>query len=453
MVKKGEETIVHIEGVAFPNRGYGFLEDKKITVHNTLTGQEVLVRIKKKRKNKMEATLLDVLTLAPNQIEAPCPVFGSCGGCTYQHLAYPDQLDLKEQFIRTLLADYLTTENFEGVLPSPVVFGYRNKMEFSFGDTFKDGPLTLGLHKRGSMYDIVDASDCLLVDRDFNEITRRVLLFCREKGYDYFHKRTHLGFLRHLVVRKGIQTGEVLVELVTSSDGLLDVEGFLSTLKEAPLLGTLKSVLHTVNDSLADVVQSDQSHVLLGDGHIHDSLNDLMFQITPRSFFQTNTLGAQELYQVVSDFVGQNKDDEIFDLYCGTGTITQILAKDHAYVTGVEIVPDAVTSAMENASKNNIENARFICGDVMAVVDELDKKPDVIILDPPRDGIHPKAIHKIIAFQPKTFVYVSCKPTSLVRDLPFFLDAGYELKRIRCVDLFPHTPHVETVVLMSRKDN
>lgn len=451
MVKKGEEYILTIEDVAFPNRGYGYLEDRKITVHNTLPGQEVLVRIKKKRKSKIEATLLKVLSPAPNQIPAPCPAFGSCGGCTYQHLSYEDQCKQKEKFIRTLLKDFINESNFNGIIPSPDVFGYRNKMEFSFGDSYKDGPLTLGLHKRGSMYDIVDASECMLVDEDFRAITKSVIKFCSDRNYSYFHKKTHEGFLRHLVVRKGIQTGEILVELVTSSMGSLDSEDFVQTLRSLELTGQLQSILHTVNDSMADVVQSDATGILYGSDSIYDMINDLRFQITPRSFFQTNTLGAEILYGLVSDYAGNDPEDEIFDLYCGTGTITLFLAKKHAHVTGIEIVDDAVKAAEKNALDNNLNNVRFLSGDVLSEIDKLDRKPDVIILDPPRDGIHPKAIHKIIAYKPKTFVYVSCKPTSLVRDLPFFLEAGYTLDEVRCVDLFPHTPHVETVVLLSHK--
>lgn len=450
MVKKGEECTLVIEGVAFPNRGYGKVEDHKVIVHNTIPGQEVRVRTKKKRKNKIETTLLEVVHPAPNEVHAPCPVFGTCGGCTYQHLGYDDQIHLKESFIRTLLKDFITDENFLGVLPSPVVFGYRNKMEFSFGDAFKDGPLTLGLHKRGGMYDIVDASNCKLVDEDFNAILKKVLHYFTDLGQTYYHKRTHEGFLRHLVVRKGIQTGEILVELVTSTKGDLQAESFLNLLKNIPLKGNIVGVLHTSNDSMADVVQSDDTRLLFGRNYLLDGLNGLSFQITPRSFFQTNTQGAEVLYDLVSQFVGASSEDEIFDLYSGTGTITQILARDHRSVTGVEIVPDAVAAAIENARSNGVVNAHFLCGDVMDIVEKLEKKPDVIVLDPPRDGIHPKAIHKIIGFQPRVFVYVSCKPTSLVRDLPFFLEAGYSLEKIQCVDLFPHTPHVETIVLLSK---
>jgi 23S rRNA (uracil-5-)-methyltransferase RumA len=450
MVKKGEIIEIKIEDLKFPNRGQSILEDKKIIVHNTLPGQEVRVRIKKKRKSKVEATLLEIIAPAPNQVEAPCKVFGECGGCTYQNLSYEDQLELKEKFVKEILADYDIDEVFEGVLPSPKIFGYRNKMEFSFGDSYKDGPLELGLHKRGSMYDIVDASKCMLVDKDFNKVLSAVLSFARKRGYSYYHKRTHEGFLRHLVVRKGIKTRELLIELVTSSQGTLDEQGFLEAVKELDLDATVKSIIHTKNDSLSDVVQEDLSKVLFGQGFIYDEIKGLKFKITPRSFFQTNTLGAEVLYDKVSEYAGSDSAKQIFDLYCGTGTITQILAKNHEHVTGIEIVEDAVKAAVENAELNGVENARFICGDVMEEVSKLDSKPDVIILDPPRDGIHVKAIDKIIGFNPEVFVYVSCKPTSLARDLPSFLEAGYEIKKVCCVDMFSNTPHVETVVLMSR---
>ncbi len=449
MVKKGEIIELKIEDLKFPNRGQSILEDKKIIVHNTLPGQEVRIRIKKKRKSKIEGTLLEVITPAPNQIEAPCPEFGSCGGCTYQNLAYADQLKLKESFVKEILSDFNIEEAFEGVLPSPQEFSYRNKMEFSFGDSYKEGPLMLGLHKRGSMYDIIDASECILVDKDFNKILKAVLEFSRVNEYDYYHKRSHEGFLRHLVVRKGIKTNELLIELVTSSQNTLNEAGFLEALESTDVDAAIKGIIHTQNDSLSDVVQEDTSKVLYGQDHIYDEINGLKFKITPRSFFQTNTLGAEVLYDVVGDYAGSNSAKHIFDLYCGTGTITQLLAKNHDFVTGIEIVSDAVAAAKENAILNGVDNAQFICGDVMEEVSKLKDKPDVIILDPPRDGIHVKAIDKIIAFNPESFVYVSCKPTSLARDLPHFLEAGYELKRVCCVDMFPNTPHVETIALLT----
>ncbi|HCX64930.1 MAG TPA: 23S rRNA (uracil(1939)-C(5))-methyltransferase RlmD, partial [Eubacteriaceae bacterium] len=449
MVKKGELVELIVEDLQFPNKGVATLDEKKAIIKNTLPGQKIAARIKKKRKGKFEAQLVDVLEKASNEIEPACTVFSDCGGCSYQHLSYSDQLLQKEKFVRDILSDHLIEDKFEEIIPSPNIYEYRNKMEFSFGDPYLDGPLTLGLHKRASRYDIVDASNCLIVDEDFRLILQNVLGFCKYEGYDYYHKKTHQGFLRHLVVRKGIQTKELLVELVTSSQGKLEESKFLECILSLPTTAKIKSVIHTVNDSLADVVQEDQTNLLYGEGLIYDELNGLRFKITPRSFFQTNTLGAEKLYDLIVEYLEPYKNKEIFDLYCGTGTITQILAKEHQHVTGIEIVEDAVNAAKENAKLNMVDNAVFLCGDVLHEIDALNKKPDIIVLDPPRDGIHPKAIHKIIDFKPDVFVYVSCKPTALNRDLPFFKVGGYEITRIRCVDLFPHTPHVETVVLMS----
>lgn len=451
MVKKGDTIDITIEDIKFPNKGIATIEgNKKITIKNCIPGQKLRVKVKKKRRDKIDAILVEKLEKAPNEILAPCSVFDDCGGCTYQNLSYENQLDLKKKFVLDILKDFNITDIYEGVEGSKNSFEYRNKMEFSFGDEYKDGPLTLGLHKRGSTYDIVNTSVCLLVDNDFRSILTTVLNFARNQEYSYYHKRSHEGFLRHLVVRKGIMTSEILINLVTSSQGNLQEEAFVNSIMGLQLEGEIKGILHTLNDSLADVVQADQSKLLYGQDFIYDKLFDLSFKITPYSFFQTNTIGAMQLYYVVKDFSGTGKSKVIYDLYCGTGTIAQVLSDNADKVVGIELIEEAVAAATENAQLNGIENCKFLAGDVLALVDTLVESPDIIILDPPRDGIHPKAISKIINFRPKTFVYVSCKPTSLARDLPYFLEAGYTIKRVKSVDMFPQTPHVETVVLLSR---
>lgn len=451
MVKKGETIDIIIDDIKFPNKGIAHIEgDKKITIKNALPGQKLRVKIKKKRRDKIDAIILEKLESAPNEVSAPCPVFEDCGGCTYQNLMYENQLSLKKKFILDILKDFNIEELYEGVEGSKNSFEYRNKMEFSFGDEYKDGPLTLGLHKRGSMYDIVNTDVCILVDEDFRNILKAVLSYARENNYSYYHKRSHQGLLRHLVIRKGIMTGAILVNLVTSSQGTIDEEGLTNAILDLPLKGQVQGIIHTVNDSLADVVQEDSGKILYGQDFITDKLYDLSFKITPYSFFQTNTIGAMQLYSVVKDFVGADKSKLLYDLYCGTGTIAQVLSPCADKVIGIELVEEAVVAARENAKLNGIKNCEFLAGDVLELVDTLKEKPDVIILDPPRDGIHPKAIWKILDFEPKSFVYVSCKPTSLARDLPFFIERGYEIKRVKSVDMFPQTPHVETVVLMSR---
>lgn len=448
---KSEVMELTIEDLIFPGKSWAMAGEKKIIIKNGLPGQRVLVRMKKTRK-KYEAQILEVLEKAPNEIETPCEAFSKCGGCTYQNLPYNEQLKLKENYVLTLLEEAgIRDFQYEGITPSPEVFGYRNKMEFSFGDNAKDGPLMLGLHEQGSFYNIVKTDDCQITDNDFNLIQKAALKFFAESGASYFHKRSHTGFLRHLVVRKGKCTGDILLNLATTTQGELDETEFVKILTDLPLKGQICGILHTQNDGVADVVKAETSKILYGEDKMEDKILGLTFEISSFSFFQTNTLGAEKLYSVIRDFVGQEQHEVIYDLYCGTGTIAQVLAPVAKKVVGIELVPEAVTAAKANAGKNGLDNCSFIAGDVMVEVENLPYKADVIILDPPRDGIHPKAIFKILNFQPKIFVYVSCKASSLARDLPFFAAAGYEVKKVQCVDMFPHTGHVETVVLMERR--
>lgn len=452
MAKKNEVIEVEIQDVDFPNKGIGNLGDKKVIVKNTIKGQKVKARVKRKRKNKIEANLVEVIEKAPIEGESSCEHFGICGGCSYQNISYEHQLKMKAEQVKKLLDDAgIERYEFLGIQSSPTEFEYRNKMEFSFGDIEKDGELALGMHQKGRFYEIVTVDGCQIVDNDFRSILTTILEYFRKKKVSFYHKKRHEGILRHLVVRKAIKTGEILVNLVTSSQGELDFTELTDILTSGKLEGELKGFLHTINDSLSDVVKSDETHVLYGQDYITEEILGLKFKISAFSFFQTNSLGADELYSIVRDFTGDTEDKVIFDLYCGTGTIAQIMAPIARKVIGIEIVEEAVEAAKENATMNNLYNCEFIAGDVMVKVDELTERPDLIILDPPRDGIHPKAINKIIDFSPEQFIYVSCKPTSLARDLSVFVERGYKVTKVKCMDMFPHTPHVETVVHIVRK--
>lgn len=340
-------------------------------------------------------------------------------------------------------------------------------MEFSFGDAYKDGPLALGMHKRGSFYDIVDVPECRIVDDDFHTVLTVTLDYFKERNLPYYHKLRHTGYLRHLLVRKAVKTGEILVDLVTTTQIAEGGEaallaGWKDVLCAAAYQGTLTGVLHTRNDSVADTVTNEGTDVLFGQDHFYEELLGLRFQITPFSFFQTNSLGAEVLYETAREFIGDalpsgtdadvaEHGKVVFDLYSGTGTIAQMLAPVAKKVIGVEIIPEAVEAAKENAKLNGLTNCEFIAGDVLKVIDEIEEKPDYIVLDPPRDGIHPKALEKIIRYGVPQMVYISCKPTSLARDLEVLQARGYEVKKVCCVDMFPATVHVETVILLSRK--
>ena len=453
-MKKGQVFEGVIEKVAFPNKGHITVDGKTVIVKNGVPGQKVRFSVNKVRSGRAEGRILEVLEKSPLECEPVCPHFADCGGCTYQNLSYEEQLHLKETQVKELLdgaiRDFGYEYVFEGIKESPNHYDYRNKMEFSFGDEVKDGPLALGMHKRGSFYDIVTVDGCRLTDGDFRKILRATLDYFTELGTPFYRKLQHTGYLRHLLVRKAARTGQILVSLVTTSQMDADLEGWKETLLKLPLEGSFAGILHTTNDSLADVVQSDRTEVLYGEEYFYEELLGLRFRISTFSFFQTNSLGAEVLYDTARSYVGDTKDQVIFDLYSGTGTIAQMLAPVAKKVIGVEIVEEAVKAAGENAKLNGLTNCEFIAGDVLKMLDTISDRPDFIVLDPPRDGIHPKALKRIIDYGVDRMIYISCKPTSLARDLEMLQGYGYRVERACCVDMFPWSANVETVCLLSK---
>lgn len=538
-MKKGQIVEGIIQRMDFPNKGIMESEEGTCVVKNALPGQRVKCAVNKVRKGKAEGRLMEVLEPSPLECGSPCPHFGSCGGCTYLSLPYEEQLKIKETQVEKLLTNVLdrqeTTWQFEGIKASPVCFGYRNKMEFSFGDEVKDGPLALGMHKRGSFYDIVSVMECRIIDEDYRRILGCVKTYftgLQERGIDvsFYHRLRHVGYLRHLLVRKAAKTGEILIALVTTtqlSGHMADLktgeipaseafagtdadteqkkmeeeilDGFRKKLLALDLEGKITGILHIRNDAVADVVQSDETRILYGQDFFYEELLGLRFRVSVFSFFQTNSRGAEVLYQTAREYIagymgrredrrkeqggserekkeqdgtegrmestsGEQKNAEsctdfikesagdkiVYDLYSGTGTIAQLMAPVAKKVIGVEIVEEAVEAARKNAELNGLHNCKFIAGDVLKVIDEIEEKPDIIILDPPRDGIHPRALDKIIRYGVEHILYISCKPTSLVRDLEVFLERGYAVERAVAVDQFPWTANVETVCLLSK---
>lgn len=486
-MKKGQVYEATVERVDFPNRGIVDTGEGIVIVKNSLPGQKIKLSVNKARKGKAEGRLLEVLEKSPLETGSPCSHFGVCGGCTYLSFVYEEQLKIKEGQVKKLLEAALAEQSspwtWEGIKGSPVEYEYRNKMEFSFGDEVKDGPLSLGMHKRGSYYDVVTVEDCRIVDGDYRLILRTVREYFSERGVVFYHKLRHEGYLRHLLVRKAAGTGEILAALVTTSqsfsgkpktawpkeDGSADenlterqlMEGFLQALlklQEKKLLqGHFAGILHIINDSPADVVKSDRTEVLYGREYFYEELLGLKFKVSTFSFFQTNSRSAEVLYETARQYIGElgsspdgTPDKVVYDLYSGTGTIAQLMAAAAAKVIGVEIVEEAVEAARMNAAENGITNCEFIAGDVLKVLDGIERKPDFVILDPPRDGVHPKALSKIISYQVPRIVYISCKPTSLVRDLGMFLESGYQVEKAAAVDQFPWTANCELVALLSR---
>ncbi len=453
-MKKGQIYEGIIEKVEFPNKGIVSVEgeEKKVIVKNGIPGQKIRFAVNKMRKGKAEGRLLEVLEKsALEQREAVCSIFPECGGCMYQTMLYDKQREMKGEQVKEILDEAIQGEYiFEGVKASPKEFSYRNKMEFSFGDEYKDGPLSLGLHKKGSTYDVLTAHDCKLVHEDMTKILSCVLAYFKERNASYYKKMQHVGYLRHLLLRRGDITGEILVNLVTTTQEEYDLAPLVEALLGLELEGKIVGILHILNDSLSDVVQSDETRILYGQDFFYEKLLGLEFKVTPFSFFQPNSRAAEVLYSTVREYIGDIDNMTLYDLFSGTGTIGQILAPVAKEVIGVEIIEEAVVAANENAKHNGLTNCKFIAGDVFKVLDEIEENPDVIVLDPPRDGIHPKALPKILDYGVDKIVYISCKVTSLARDLEMIQARGYRVVKAVAVDQFVHTVHIETICLLEK---
>lgn len=381
-----------------------------------------------------------------------CKDSNVCGGCVYQGVPYEEQLSDKMGEVKSLLDNKdIKYGELLPIQPAPDRYKYRNKMEYTFGDMVKDGPTTLGMHKKKHFMSIITVDECQLVHDDFNKVLRGVLNFVLEKGYSHYHKKTHRGLMRHLIVRRGVRTKELLINVVTSSEDGFDEQGFVHMILGLDLENTVVGVLHTVNDRLADAVYCDELRVLYGRDYYMEEIVGLKFKVSAFSFFQTNVAAVENLYTYALSLIDNFENKTAFDLYCGTGTITQTLAKRAQKVIGIELVEEAVESAKVNSQLNGLDNCEFIAGDVFKVLETIDDKPDVIVVDPPRVGISADALDKIIGYGVKQIVYISCNPKSLAENLYYMQYYGYRVDIVQPFDNFPGTKHIECVCLLSKK--
>jgi tRNA/tmRNA/rRNA uracil-C5-methylase (TrmA/RlmC/RlmD family) len=481
MLKRKDVAECVIERVDYPNCGrYKTEEGQKLTVKNTLPGQRIRCRIFKKHQDRVEGRLFEIVEKSPLETrEKVCDNFPLCGGCLCQTMPYEDQLAMKEDMVRRLLDEVVDDAVYDGILRSPLEFEYRNKMEFSFGDDVENGPLTLGLHRRNTTYTVLNAHSCALAHEDVRKVLGATLDYCREMGLKKYDKKIHKGFLRFLLVRRSQTTGELLVYIVTSSQQEHDFSDWADRLLALPIEGSYAGIFHAIDDKMSDAVKVDYATPLYGKEYFYEELLGLKFKVTAFSFFQTNTPGAEVLYDAVRRYVtggvpGQNTPGQedggdrsskaekvcvdenrsgspvLYDLYSGTGTIGQVLSPVAGKVYGIELIPEAVDAARENVALNGITNCEFIAGDVLEKLAELPEKPDYIVLDPPREGINPKALAQIIDYGVGEMVYISCKASSFKRDMVTLRASGWRVKRYCLVDLFPQTMHVETVCLLSK---
>ena len=384
-----------------------------------------------------------------------CPAAEHCGGCIYQGVPYSEQYAAKDKSVRRLLEKHKIDEDvYLGMEPAICTGAYRNKMEYTFGDLEKGGELELGMHFKGRFMSIITTDECQLVPASFNKVLRSVLEFCRSKGYRPYHRKTHEGLLRNLVVRCGVRTNELLINIVTAS-AEFDEDGFRDMLLDLqPELGMeIVGIMRTFNDALADAVIDESHKTLYGREYYNEEIHGLKFKVNAFAFFQTNIDAVERLYRDVLKVVPDVSGKTVYDLYCGTGTISQLMASEAKDVYGIDIVEDSIEAARYNTALNGIENCHYICGDVKEKLDEIPVKPDVIVVDPPRAGIHDKAVKMLCEYGIDEIVYVSCNPKTLCINLDLFRELGYEIVQIKAYDNFPMTKHAECIVLMRRTNN
>ena len=449
-VRKDDELELHVDSLAYGGNGVARLDGFVVFVRRGLPGDTVRARVTKVKRSHAEALALEVVDAGAPRVEAPCAHYPACGGCRFQDLAYEAQLEAKAAQVADALARIgrLADVPLEPPVPAESPFGYRNKLEYSF--TATPVGVGLGLHKAGRWDAVLDIDRCWLTTDLGNAIRNAVREWARDEGLPAFDQETQQGFLRHLVVREGRRTGQALVTLVTAPGDLRGEERLLATLGRFP---EVRSVHWAINDRPAEVTNLP-TRLLSGEAWIEEEILGLRFRVRPNAFLQTNTAMCETLYRLAVEYAGLSGEETVYDLYCGIGTIGLAMARNALTVWGVEASEESVACALENADLNGIANAAFFAGDVATSVDELQERagpPDVVVLDPPRAGVSGKALRRIAALAAPRLVYVSCNPTTLAGNAKELVEAwGYRLERVRPVDMFPHTPHVETVALFTR---
>jgi 23S rRNA (uracil1939-C5)-methyltransferase len=449
-VARDQEVELSVESLAFGGNGVARLNGFVVFVRRGLPGDRVRARVTKVQRRHAEALAVEVLEPSALRVDAPCAHYPACGGCRFQDLAYEAQLEAKAEQVRDALVRIggVREPPLEEIVPAESIFHYRNKLEYSFTAT-PAGP-SLGFHRAGRWDEVLDIEQCWLTTDLGNGVRLAVRDWAREAGLSAYDQAEGTGYLRHLVYREGRNTGQVLVQLVTARGELHDADGLVAALRRFP---EMRSIHHAVNETPAEVTNLPTT-LLWGEDAIEEQLLGLRLRIRPNAFLQTNTAMAERLYELAVDFASLTGDETVWDLYCGIGSIGLAMARRALTVWGVDISEESVACAIENAELNGISNAAFYAGDVGQAIEELKDRsgpPDVVVVDPPRAGLSGKAVRRLGRIGAQRIVYVSCNPTTLAGNVKQLVsDWGYELHRARPLDMFPHTPHVETVALLER---
>jgi 23S rRNA (uracil1939-C5)-methyltransferase len=464
-VKRGAELELTIESLAYGGKGIARINNFVIFVKNAIPGQTVRALIYKKKSGFAEARPLEIIKESQDTVDPKCRHFAYCGGCTIQQLDYSKQVEQKAQQVVDIFQRQLKQTEFRlnNIVPADPIYTYRNKMEFSFSNRrwiLPDEPadvkrdFALGLHIPGRFDKILDIEECLLHPSIGNDILNAVKDYALKNQLKPYDQKTHIGYLRHLVLRFGLKTDQIMINIVTSYENSDLMDPLAVMLREQ--FPDVTTIINTINTKKADTAYGDYEIVLHGSGTIIDKIGPLEFEISSNSFFQTNTHQAEKLYELVQQAASLTGKETVYDLYCGTGTISLFLAENAGVIHGFELISTAVEDALRNAVANGIGNCHFYRSnlDTFFKRSRTDLKiddPEVIIIDPPRQGMHRDMAEAITKWKAKRIVYVSCNPTTQARDIEILLHADYELRSVDMVDMFPHTPHIETVALLERK--
>lgn len=460
-IKKGRQYDVEITDIAFGGKGLTRIDGMAVFVDLSIPGDRATIRIVKKRKAYAEARMIELLHPSADRITAPCPDSGFCGGCKWQFLKYDKQLAYKRQHVAGCLEHIGLIQGvpIHPTIPSDPIFAYRNKMEFSCSDRRWllpdemgadgiDRGFAIGLHVPGTYYKVIDTKACLLQPDLGNSILEDVRSYIKTSDKPVYGLRSHVGFWRYLVLRHSVAFNHWMVNIVTAASDRHELQPLADRIIET--YPEVVSVINNVTGRRAGVAVGEFEEILAGVSHISDNIGPFEFDISSNSFFQTNTRGARQLYDVVKAYAALNGNETVLDLYSGTGTIPIILAELAQEVIGIEIVESAVEDADKNCIKNKIVNCKFIKGDIKTCLAQITRSPDVLIIDPPRAGMHKDVVKQVLDMAPDRIVYVSCNPATLARDLGLMID-GYRIEEVQPVDMFPHTFHVEAVVKLIKK--
>ena len=461
-LSKGNTIELEIDKMAYGGMGLGRVNGLVIFVRGAAPGDRIAARIYRKNKDYAEADLTELLSPSPHRIEPPCPYSGYCGGCQWQQVRYENQLGYKKEHVKESIEHIANLKSplVHDVVPSEKIFGYRNKMEFSFSDrrwflpdelhNKDEDNFALGLHVPGTYNKVIDMDACLLQEEGGNQILSEAKRFVKDSGIPVYGLKSHVGFWRFLVLRYSTAFDEWMVNVVTSEDRPEVVRPFADSLSRS--FDKIKTIVNNINRRKASIAVGEHEIVLSGQGFIRDRIGKFTFQISANSFFQTNSLSIEKLYQKVVEYGELNGNEMVIDLYSGTGTIPIFLAERARSVTGIEITESAVLDARRNCAEFGIRNCSFICGDIREKLSSISYKPDLMIIDPPRQGMHKDVLAQVLKLSPKKVIYVSCNPATMARDIGEMI-SNYELIEIQPFDMFPHTYHVEAVAKLNLRKN